>query len=51
MSNSNLEDKIENLRKKLNFLLSEKKDLTSGEVVNISQELDIVLNQYNEDGD
>lgn len=43
--------RIENLREKLNLLVSEKKDLTSQEVVSVSQELDEVLNQYNDKND
>lgn len=39
---------IEELRKKLHRLINEKRNLTDEEVVKISQNLDEVINQYNE---
>jgi len=38
--------KIEELKKELNSLIEEGNNLTSPQVVKISQELDEVLNQY-----
>lgn len=39
---------LEELREKLNSLISEKAKLTNSEVIETSKELDTVLNLYNE---
>jgi len=45
-SKDNLRDRIEELKKELNLLIESGNDLTSLQVVKISQELDEVLNKY-----
>lgn len=40
-------ERIEELRKLMHYLISKEKDLLNTEVIKVSQQLDLVINEYN----
>lgn len=40
-------EEIENLRERMHNLIIKEKDLLNKEVINVSQQLDLVINDYN----